>query len=1109
MAKKFMLFLWATLLLFSLALTSDLTSVSAWEFDDVLEYSPETKTATIFNCDLWIVTCLNKGEINAEIELLVPIHNLVGYGEEILVIEYRITTTQAWQDVFGDDETFKGTAQGDPIYKNIKYKYKDYNTEMVDNYVEVCNELQYPNGTYYNNCSYEIQGEIEQTTWEWKAFNKNTDLQAGVIDIGLFTEVEINGGRTEWIPNLFGKRLEFWSSWENALNVGLQGYYTFNESTGSNFADSLGGETLSLGDSHIAGIIGQGYKFDSSFQDSTNMNNTGIFTFNVWMRDVQNYYCFGNDADGTEAGDWRWVTTGGTAQFYTTDGAGEKFNTAFAINVSTWDMVTMVVNSTSQVAYKNGVHLQTVALSSFPSSTKTTRVGVFTNIPHNMYVDEMSQWERELSDSEISNLWNSGTGISWKPTGVDLGITAEFIAPIHTYKTTDTEIDLVVNFTASGQNITSVKVMVYDSLDNLDYTNTETGDFGVGYNKSWTTTTLTDDVYLWSGHGSGSLGINASTLTNRSFTIDTIDPVVNPATNLTNLNTLTMPVNSSFIYTVNDQNIGSCYFNHTENATYTIITCNDTTYNDILWETQGVKNIQYCANDTFEHETCRLDTISVVYITAQQSDIPDPAGEGGNVVYELRVNMTSIPTSSAYLIVNNTRYNPTTIQAYANYYLFSRSVYIPEGWGSTTGNNISFHWNYTIDGVLTNRSTNSENTTIYTVGIDDCTSYGYAILNLSLKDEELNSLVNLTSPNQANIEIDIVVTSLTDTSLTWEYSKQWANNDTVAVCVPSGLLDLSSYKIDFTIGYDATDKVREFFYMDNGTLDNSGYFNSYTSTDINLMDLTSADSTTFLFEYTDQDNQEVDDIIVHTFRNYIGEGTYREVERSRQDNSGQTHIHLVEEDVIYYFMITQYGNIIFTSDTYNAKCLSSPCEITLSASATEQNWSLIDNEGGKYQITTDRDTRIVTTLFNLEQIALVNASVYRFYNGNTEYINGSSLTATSGSIDLHVPLVYDNSTFFVAVYRDNVFIKSQWIDLTESGRDYFGRFGAILGGLIVLAMMLMAVTEGAGFIIFTILALIIVVVMQLVELSWLAIISVVCAGGIIVWKLISRRGSRQ
>jgi hypothetical protein len=325
------------------------------------------------------------------------------------------------------------------------------------------------------------------------------------------------------------------------------------------------------------------------------------------------------------------------------------------------------------------------------------------------------------------------------------------------------------------------------------------------------------------------------------------------------------------------------------------------------------------------------------------------------------------------------------------------------------------------------------------------------------------------------------------------------------VCVPNEILNSSTFKIDFTAGYNAGGHVQEFYYLDNGTLDNTNNFNSYTTHSINLHDLSSADSTTFLFAFTDVDGLEIDDAIIHTFRDYIGEGIFREVERSKQDDNGQTHVHLVEEDVIYYFMVTQYGNIIFTSNTYNAKCLATPCEISLSASPTETNWSIIDNEGGQYAVTSDKPTRIVTTTFSIDSSDLVNASVYKVINGNATLVNSTSVTSMSGSLDVAIPLAYGNATYFVAIYRNNSFIKSAWIDMTESGRNYFGTMGAILGGLIVLSMMLMAVSEGAGFIIFTVFALVVVVIMQLVELGWMALISIICAGAIILWKLVTRR----
>ena len=590
----------------------------------------------------------------------------------------------------------------------------------------------------------------------------------------------------------------------------------------------------------------------------------------------------------------------------------------------------------------------------------------------------------------------------------------------------------------------------------------------------------------------------------RRLNSDRTSPIIE-VHDLSDLQTVSLPVNSTWHFNVTDAHNDTCYYNATGVAT-NIIECNSTI--NTTWTTGGIKSLTYCANDTFGNEECNTTTINVYDFLVVQSG-KSFVGEGEAVPFTLNISSTSFPIgdASANLWWNDSNEGVTTKTVVdANTIRFLKTFNIPDGTGNATGNNISWYWNYNATHLSTRNST-TQSQSIYAMNLSDCEiASGYVILNLSLRDEEANTLVNMTPPNDENIELDLKVTSLTNGSLSWNFSKAWTNNS-VAVCVPNGLLNNTEYRIEFTVGFDSTDNVREFYYLDNGTLDDSEYFNPYTSKYINLMDLLSADSTTFLFEYTDENNQRVDDIIVHTFRKYIGEGLFREVERSRQDNSGQTHVHLVEEDVIYYFMITQYGEIIFTSETYNAKCLSTPCEITLSASPTEQNWSIIDNEGGRYVIVSDKDTRTVTTTFQIDEISLVNVSLYKLWNssGVPELANTSSLTSTSGSIDFFIPYSYENTTYFVTVHKNNGFVKSVWISMEEGAIDYFGTFGAILGGLVVLAMMLMAITEGVGFIVVTILALLIIGFMQLIDLGAMAIISIVCAGGVIVFKLVNKR----
>jgi hypothetical protein len=73
--------------------------------------------------------------------------------------------------------------------------------------------------------------------------------------------------------------------------------------------------------------------------------------------------------------------------------------------------------------------------------------------------------------------------------------------------------------------------------------------------------------------------------------------------------------------------------------------------------------------------------------------------------------------------------------------------------------------------------------------------------------------------------------------------------------------------------------------------------------------------------------------------------------------------------------------------------------------------------------------------------------------------------------------------------------------MREKAQDYFGTTGAILGGLLVLTLIFMAISEGVMLIVVGIVAIFIIVGMQLVDMSWLAIISIVVAGGLIIWKM--------
>jgi hypothetical protein len=441
--------------------------------------------------------------------------------------------------------------------------------------------------------------------------------------------------------------------------------------------------------------------------------------------------------------------------------------------------------------------------------------------------------------------------------------------------------------------------------------------------------------------------------------------------------------------------------------------------------------------------------------------------------------------------------------------MFQKEITIPSGTGAVGGANASYDWTYNIKnvtGTYLTTTTTSDNLTVYAVSIDDCSVNAHHILDATLYDE-----ADATVQLNGTIELELTISSLIDPTVNWNYSTSVTSNFTnISVCVPDRLLNYTEYSIDATMSYVAPSYVQEFYYIYNGRLSSACSFNGYTSCNVNLYDLLGVDSTTFLFTFTDSSGLKVPDATVHVFRKYIGEGLFREVERSQQDSNGESHVHLVEEDVIYYFMITdENGNNLYTSSTYNAKCLSSPCSILLEATADTQrfptDWDLIDDTS--YAVTQNATTRTTTLSFTSNSTTNMSLQVYKYDNGQPLLINGTSVQATAGAMSLHIPMAYGNTTFFAAVYKDGTFVKSQWIDFAESGQTYFGMTGVILAAVILLAVILMAVSEGAMMVLMSVVVLLLLGISKLIDYTWMGLVAIIVAGFIIMYKLSQRGGS--
>jgi len=549
------------------------------------------------------------------------------------------------------------------------------------------------------------------------------------------------------------------------------------------------------------------------------------------------------------------------------------------------------------------------------------------------------------------------------------------------------------------------------------------------------------------------------------------------------------------------------YSNLLVSSTGGILNCSETSA--IVQVVQdGYNTLTIFGEDSFGLTLNDSQTFYTLLHIYTQSTETNVTTEGSIVDFTLNVDMTNYTDTTAVLVYNGIEYPIDSYNIVGNSISFTKALTIPNGAGSITGAIANWSWKYSIEGFVTNYTTTNQTQVVYSVEIDDCSLYNDTILHFDLNDEASDVLINLSL--NPLIDADVQIVSLGDTNIYWQFNQTW-NARTGSICVPNTLLNLSSYKFNGVLSYLTDTYAMEFWYIDNGLLQNNVYaLDSFTNRNITLRDLLLADSSTFLFKYYNEKFLTQPNSIVTVLRNYVGEGVYKEVERCKLDDNGECHLHLVEEDVIYKFRITTNGVEDYLSGEYNAKCVETPCSITLQKEIVTEEWDTVHNNlpEGTYHIETDKTNRNVTLTFNLNETGIMQLDVFKYsnvINSPDTLVGTKTVTAKTGEVSIVVPLAYGNQTYYAVVRHNTGFVSSVWIDLNEDGYKYFGALGLFLGALLVLSLGLISVSSGGWTIVFLILGLLIASITKLVNMDFYLIMFIISAGGLVIWRLASRR----
>ena len=235
-------------------------------------------------------------------------------------------------------------------------------------------------------------------------------------DITFNCSATITGGATLTNMSLWDNSTGSWAI-RNTSDLsfssveGLVSYYELDEQDTSGtgtIIDSTGlHDGTNVGADNSTGKIGTAYDFVASNSDRIDLGFkflTRPITVNLWAKSedagTTDFY-FGADDGGFdwtiyEAGGTWWISTGTDAL-----SSGQSVTTD-------WVMLTMVINTTNSYIYTNGT-LRATGNTADQSTVNDFHIGDVTGSRYpDALIDEVGIWNKSLSPSEISDLWNTG-----------------------------------------------------------------------------------------------------------------------------------------------------------------------------------------------------------------------------------------------------------------------------------------------------------------------------------------------------------------------------------------------------------------------------------------------------------------------------------------------------------------------------------------------------------------------------------------------------------------------------------------------------------------------------------------------------------------------------
>jgi len=560
-------------------------------------------------------------------------------------------------------------------------------------------------------------------------------------------------------------------------------------------------------------------------------------------------------------------------------------------------------------------------------------------------LDEIGVWNRTLSSSELTDLYNGGDGMTYT---VAFNPSITLISPENNSKYNSSP--QIVSFNCSSEDDSEVKnvTLFINGIANF----TQDGDSS-NFTELYREISLLDGNYNWTCIGVNDDSLEGTTVI-RDFLIDGIDPIVN----------ITSPEAQTYLkalgdnnftlnFSASDNNLDSCWYNN-ETANVTL-TCG---LNSSEVFSGGSHTIIYYANDTLGNEASNSVTFFVNYYY-ENFTYTDPAVELQTYDFGLNVTATAIDTFNGTFYYNGV----PQITSYSDN--GTVGVLSSTGITASTIGNITFDWVYHLDGTLINSSNSHAVMEIQNLSVSasGCAAGLSEALHYDFKGEKNSTSLNNTIDYIFRYGISNNTLRTTAGSL---------ESTTLSVCINSTVWN------NYSIGYG------EIQYQPVGYSDRRYYtFSADRISNVTVTNqvysLVSGSGTSFLFTIQKGDLSVYDGVYLTLNRWYPEEDEYKVVEMGKTDDEGNTVMKVEIEDVDYRVGVYETdGTLIYLAAPFRLVCIASPCTYSLTvpedAGNSFENWKDL-----QVSLDFNTTTSIFTMVYNdpSQDTSTIGLNVYR------------------------------------------------------------------------------------------------------------------------------------